>query len=209
MPDPDTQNASEAELLARTCRQDQAAYEELVRRWTGRLYHLAWGMQRDRQRAEEVLQDAFFRIWSKACGYDPSLGRPASWMFSIVHRLGIDRLRRERARGGAVTSPVEDLAALAPAAPSAAEPWQKLRMEKALLRLSAPQRQVIQMAYFQGLERDEMARLLGQPLGTVKTRLRDALIKLRKHFEDPGPGLQSPDPAAPLSPQERGGHGRA
>jgi RNA polymerase sigma-70 factor (ECF subfamily) len=209
MTDPEQQAAHDQELLARTCRQDQAAYEELVRRWTGRLYHLAWGMQRDRQRAEEVLQDAFFRIWSKACAYDPSVGRPASWMFSIVHRLGIDRLRRERVRGSAVTSPVQDLAALAGAAPSAAGPWQKLRMEKALLQLSAPQRQVIQMAYFQGLERDEMARLLGQPVGTVKTRLRDALIKLRRHFDDPGPELQSLGREAPLSPQERGGHGRA
>jgi RNA polymerase sigma-70 factor (ECF subfamily) len=207
MSEPQNPVASEEELLARTCEQDQAAYEELVRRWTGRLYHLAWGMLKDRQRAEEVLQDAFFRIWTKACSYDSSLGRPASWMFSILHRLGIDRLRREKVRGSAVTSPVEDLAALAGAAPAGLGPWQKLRMEKALLALSAPQRQVIHMAYFQGLEREEMARLLGQPVGTVKTRLRDALIKLRRHFDDPGPALQSLRADAPLSPQERDGHG--
>ncbi len=190
---------SEEELLARSCRQDEVAFEELMLAWTGRLYGLALRILRDRQQAEEVVQDAFFRIWNKSCSYDQEQGKASSWMFSILHRLAIDRLRRNRVRGAGLASPSDDVARLAQAKSSAAEPWQKLRMQTALDTLTEAQRRVIALAYYEGLSREEMAERLGEPVGTVKTRLRDALVKLRKNFRDPSTEFQSLERGSSLS----------
>ena len=184
-------SVTDEELLARSCRQDQAAFEALVLAWTKRLYSLAWRIVRDTQQAEEVVQDAFFRIWNKACSYDPEQGRASSWMFAILHRLSLDRLRRNRARGANLASPSDDLAQWAPSVAVPGEPWQKLRMQSALATLSDAQRQVVMLAYYEGLSREQMAQRLGEPVGTVKTRLRDALAKLKKKIKDPAGELQS------------------
>lgn len=190
---------SDEELLARSCQQDQAAFEALVQAWSRRLYSLAWRIVGDTQQAEEVVQDAFFRIWNKACSYDPEQGRASSWMFAILHRLSLDRLRRNRARGAHLASPSADLAPWAPAATTLGDPWQKLRMQSALQTLSEAQRQVVMLAYYEGLSREEMAQRLGEPVGTVKTRLRDALVKLKKNFKDPAGELQSLERGSSLS----------
>lgn len=181
---------TDEELLVLSCGQNQDAFEALMRSWTARLYSLTWRILRDRQQAEEVVQDAFFRIWNKACAYDPGKGRASSWMFSIVHRLALDRLRSNRARGAHLAIPSDELSRLARARDDG-DPWQKLGMEAALAALNEAQRQVVLMAYYEGLSREEMAQRLAEPLGTVKTRLRDALAKLRKNFVVPPESIQS------------------
>lgn len=171
--------------LTRIAEGDQDAFEALAVAWTARLHSLILRILRDRQQAEEATQDAFVKIWRQAGTFDRSRGRASSWIFSIAHHQAIDRLRASRAHGGASTTPHEDLEAFVQAAPSGVGTWQKLRMEKAIATLSRPHREVVYLAYFEGLSREEMAQRLGVPVGTAKTRLRDALIRLRDAFRDP------------------------
>lgn len=179
--------------MARISAGDQEAFELLVRAWTARVHSFVLKILRDRQQAEEVTQDAFLKVWRQAAAYDRSRGRASSWIFSIAHNQAIDRLRSNRVRGAVVTAPHEDMAAFVQAAPSGVGAWERLRMEEALGRLSEAQREVVYLAYFEGLSREEISERLGIPVGTAKTRLRDALIKLRGVYRDPGAELQGLD----------------
>lgn len=189
----------EEEQLAKAALGDQAAFEAIVRAWTSRIHAFVLRIVRDRQQAEELTQDVFLKVWRNAAVFDPSRGRASSWMFSIAHNLSVDRLRSLRARGGSVTAVREDLADLATAAPESVGAWERLRMQQALAQLTGPQRQVVELAYFEGLSREEMSEKLGIPVGTAKTRLRDALIKLRGLYQHPGPDLRGLDQAPPSS----------
>jgi RNA polymerase sigma-70 factor, ECF subfamily len=172
---------------------DEGAFELLVRAWTARVHSFVLKILRDRQQAEEVTQDVFLKVWRQAASFDRSRGRASSWLFSIAHHQAIDRLRANRVRGAVVTAPHEDMAAFVQATPSGVGAWERLRMEQALGRLSAPQREVVYLAYFDGLSREELAQRLGIPVGTAKTRLRDALIKLRGSYQDPSGELKRLD----------------
>jgi RNA polymerase sigma-70 factor, ECF subfamily len=181
--------------LAAIAAQDAAALEALVQAWTPRFYAFAYRLLRDQGRAEEAVQDAFLKVWKHAGRYDPRLGRASSWMFSVLHRTCLDRLRRERARGSQVTTPT---AAPEAASAEALDPLQALRLEKALAALSPDQREAVRLSYFEGYSHSEVAAALGQPLGTVKSRLRDGLLRLKKaYFESP-----SETASAALSPQK-------
>jgi RNA polymerase sigma-70 factor (ECF subfamily) len=110
----------------------------------------------------------------------------------MTHHAAIDQLRRQKARGKDVLQSFSDAMAATIASPShGVSGWQRLRLEKALAQLTEPQRRVVEMAYFEGLTREEMAGHLGVPVGTVKTRLRDTLLKLQKVFSDPEQEMQS------------------
>lgn len=171
----------EAAWLAAMAQGDHAALEALVQAWTPRFFAFSLRLLRDRAWAEEAVQDAFFKAWTKAGRYDPRLGRGSSWLFSVLHRTCLDRLRRERARGSRVTVAAEQ--APEAAAREALDPVLALRLERALLALNPAQREAFELSYFQGCTHEEIAERLGQPLGTVKTRLRDGLLKLQKAFQ--------------------------
>jgi RNA polymerase sigma-70 factor (ECF subfamily) len=181
---------AEAAWLAAMARRDQAALETLVEAWTPRFFAFSLRLLRDRAWAEEAVQDAFLKVWSHAARYDPRLGKASSWMFSVLHRTCLDRLRRERARGSKVT--VASAQAPEAAAAEALDPVLGLRLEQALRALNPDQRRAFELSYFQGYTHEEIARDLGLPLGTVKTRLRDGLLKLKKAFQA-GPSKPGPD----------------
>jgi RNA polymerase sigma-70 factor (ECF subfamily) len=189
---PNKQESGDEALARRMAAGDQKALEEVIHRWHGPVYSLALRILRDQEIAEEVTQDVFLKAWRSAASYESQRGAFSSWLLTLAHHTAVDNLRRQKARGKDVLRPFDDyLAAVVPSPAKGISPWQKLRMEKALGQLNPPQRQVVELAYFEGLTRDEIAARLNEPVGTIKTRLRDSLIKLHKLFSDPEQEMQS------------------
>jgi RNA polymerase sigma-70 factor (ECF subfamily) len=168
--------------LARIAGGDQHALAELYDRHARLVFSLAVRILRERADAEDVVQEVFAQVWSQAGRYDPGRGAVAAWMLTLTRSRAIDRLRARRARPeSAADSGVADSLA-EPAAQDldllAAEQVECLR--RALDRLPEPQRVALDLAYYDGLTHAEIAARLAEPLGTIKTRFRQAVIKLRE-----------------------------
>lgn len=172
------------DLLAAIGRREREALEALYNRYASAVYSLAIHMLRDEGAAEEVTQDVFFNVWRRAGSYRPRRGSVTAWLFSIAHHRTIDELRRRR-REQSQLQPGVDLANRP--SDSSGDPvrhaslsMERSRLEEALATLRPEQREVVELAYFRGMTHSEIARALGQPLGTVKTRMRLAIKRLRE-----------------------------
>jgi RNA polymerase sigma-70 factor (ECF subfamily) len=174
------------DALLQAGRGDRDAFAEVYDLLADVAYGLARSVVRDPHLAEDIVQEAFVDIWRNAPRFERERGSSRSWCLSIVHRRAVDRVRREqsdraRVERDAITAPPErdseDTAdaALARLDRLAAGP----AVAEALTILTPPQREAIELAYFHGRTHREIAEMLETPLGTIKTRLRDALIKLR------------------------------
>jgi RNA polymerase sigma-70 factor, ECF subfamily len=171
-----------AALVERLAAGDQAALAALYDATSAFVYSLSLRIIGDPAVAEEVTLDVYMQAYSHAPGYDPRRGTPSAWLMTLARSRAIDRLRLEAPRARR-QDPLE--AAIPLAAPgdgpeessSAAERGRLTR--KALAALAPEQRQVIEIAYFSGLSHAEIAARLGEPLGTVKTRIRTGLVRLR------------------------------
>jgi RNA polymerase sigma-70 factor (ECF subfamily) len=175
----------DAELIARIAQRDPAAFEQAYDRYAGRALGFALRMIAERAVAEEIVQEAFWRVWKRATSFDAQRGNFPTWLLGIVHHLVIDELRRRRGQtplGG------EDLDAdivgnLASGASETPEQvWdslQRAQIRQALAQLPEAQRSVIELAYFEGYTHLEIAAKLAEPIGTIHTRARLALAKLR------------------------------
>jgi len=175
--------AGDQQTLERMARGDADALADLYDRHAARVYSLAIRIVRDASDAEDVVQEVFAQAWRQASRYTASRGAVAAWLLTVTRSRAIDRLRARRARPeaqGAGTAATE-LADLAPPVD-----WQYLSAEQirlvraALEQLPFLQRVAIELAYFEGLTHVEIAARLEEPLGTVKTRIRSALTKLRE-----------------------------
>ncbi len=185
MDGPDSGSLSDQELLQQVAEGNRPALEELYARYSGPIYSLAVRMLRDQGAAEEVTQDTFFNVWKQAASYKPERGKVTAWLFSICRNRVIDEVRRRRRREK--THVHQDVELADQPADDTNDParFANLRMQRgmlkeALAKLRAEQRAVIEMAYYGGLTHSEIARALDQPLGTVKTRMRLGLRKLRE-----------------------------
>lgn len=162
-------------LLKRLAAGEQAALGEFYDLFAGLVNAVALRILRDVADAEDVVQEVFVQVWRQAARYDPGRGSPEAWVSTLARSRAIDRLRRRIARsrpqGG------EPLPAPVTPPPKAAE---VLAVRAALEGLPAEQRRLLELAYFEGLTQTEIARQLDQPLGTVKTRMRSAMIRLRE-----------------------------
>ncbi len=154
-----------------------------------RLAPLAFGLIRrilvNESEAEEVLQEVFWQVWQDAGAYDERRGSPEAWVLNRARSRAIDRVRSIRRRSETFVAPLDRVAgevAADPAGNPAATAADRVSVRSALALLPDPQRQVIEMAYFGGLTQAEIAQRLGEPLGTVKTRMRMGLERLRSHF---------------------------
>jgi RNA polymerase sigma-70 factor, ECF subfamily len=166
-------------LLARIVARDAGAVSELYDRYAGLLFNLILRVLRERADAEDVLQEVFVAVWTRAESYNVTLGAPVAWLVRIARNRAIDRLRSNAARGRlADASQVET-----PAAPPA-RPEDRHDVARALDVLPQEQRELVEQAYFMGLTHSELAARFGLPLGTVKTRVRSGLLALRAHFQD-------------------------
>ena len=172
------------ELLALIVQQDRGSLEALYDRYSGAVYSLAVQMLRDSGAAEEVTQDTFFNVWRRASSYKSGRGSVTAWLFSIAHHRTIDELRRRRRQDTNVQYGV-DLTNK----PSngrddpldfATAQFERGQVKDALQVLRPEQREIVLLAYYGGLTHSEIATYLEQPLGTVKTRMRLALKKLRE-----------------------------
>ena len=175
---------------------DEAAFGMLYDRYIKAVYSLALRITEDQGLAEEITQEVFVRVWRNAATFTSERGRFASWLLGVTHHLAIDQLRRRRARPQAVAStddlPMQALPDLS--ADVEEEAWIGVRREliqRALTQLPEAQRRVIELAYFGGLTHVEIAALIGDPLGTVKTRMRLGLQKLREALQAQGLGAKA------------------
>lgn len=173
---------SDQDLLRRMQRGDESALEALYARYAGLLYTLALRIVGDPELAREVLQDAFLRSWEGKESFDPGRGRVAWWLMGIARNGAVDLLRSRSHQ--ARLREQDRLVAGMPASPSGDPDTTDTiglhrTIERALLGLSAVQREVIELAYYGGLTQAEIARKLDEPLGTVKSRTREAMERLR------------------------------
>ena len=172
------------QLLARVSDQEPNALDALYSRYASAVYSLAMFMLKDTGLAEEATQDIFLNIWLKSGSFKPDRGQPKTWIMSVAHHRIIDLIRsRRRTTAITVAADSEDLeripAANLPIDEQVERKLERERIQKSLATLPEAQREVIRMAYFDGYSQSEIAALLNQPLGTVKTRVRLAMQKLR------------------------------
>ena len=165
-------------LLDRIVARDEQAVAELYDRHHRLLFGLILRILRDRGEAEEVLQEVFVLVWTRAETYNVALGSPAAWLVRIARNRGIDRLRANNVRVRAVESAPLPVAADSPETRAALSEQQRA-VACALQSLPQDQRVLIEQAYFLGLTQSELAERFNLPLGTVKTRIRNGMMALR------------------------------
>jgi RNA polymerase sigma-70 factor, ECF subfamily len=188
--------ASDEQIMEGVRRGDSQAIGTLYDRYAGVIFSLGLRMLGDRETTEELVQEVFLRAWRQAGTYQPRLGRLSTWLMGIARNLAVDELRRRAARPRRSDGDAdEQLARIA--ASGEGDPVEQLwittrrqEVRGALAALPPPQRQVMELAYYSGLTQSEIAARLGDPLGTVKTRMRLATQKLRDllHEMDQVPG---------------------
>ncbi|MEM9620026.1 MAG: sigma-70 family RNA polymerase sigma factor [Pseudomonadota bacterium] len=161
-------------LLNKVARGDRSAFQQLYYRTSGRLLAIAITMLGSRTLAEDLLQDAFVKIWYSADNFDAARGEPLAWMITITRNLAIDRLRQNR-----LVSNTEDFEASH--LPTLKDENQ--RLADCLQSLESPQRQSIFAAFFQGLTHQEIAARFAEPIGTIKSRVRRGLAALKGCME--------------------------
>jgi RNA polymerase sigma-70 factor (ECF subfamily) len=159
-------------LLRRLAAGETSALGEFYDVFAGLVNGLALRILRDAADAEDVVQEVFLQVWRQASRFDPTRGSVEAWLCTIARTRALDRLRRRTAR----REDPEDEAPPSSATPKSAE---AIAVRKALDGLTSDQRKALELAYFEGLTQSEIAERLGEPLGTVKTRIRTAMIRLR------------------------------
>lgn len=184
-PAPQTELLSDVELVALAARGEHSALEELYDRHSRLLLGLALRLLRNRQDAEEVLQEVFLYLWNKAGDYDPAKASVTSWLVLITRSRSLDRIRHHQRHG----QMQEELQFEETAPRSSAEGFGQVlsrersaRLRRAIERLPTAQRQVLQYSYYRGWTQREVAEEMGVPIGTIKTRTFLAMKKLRREL---------------------------
>ncbi len=169
------------QLIQRAATQDREAFSQLYDHYSSLVFTLAMRMLRVRDDAEDLLQEVFVQVWRQASGYSQERGSPEAWIVNITRSRAIDKLRSIRRREQSFV--LTDNPAAAESADNVesnvAASETKLTMNSALANLPEAQRRVLELAYFDGLSQTEIAERLKEPLGTVKTRMRSGIQRLR------------------------------
>ena len=187
----DYESLDDHQLIQRVSQVDKDALEALYVRYQTPVYSLAMFMLKQPALAEEATQDIFLNIWLKASSFNAERGQPKAWIMSVAHHKIVDVIRSRR-RTIINTDPADyetlDLLPTGGASTEAQveQTLERERIMRALANIPKPQREVIMLAYFEGYSQSEMAEKLNQPLGTVKTRVRLAMQKLRLTLENDG-----------------------
>jgi RNA polymerase sigma-70 factor (ECF subfamily) len=168
-------DATDTALLLRVAERDRAAFELLYHRYVRSVFGLAMGRLRDRQRAEDAVQETFTAVWRSAGSYRPERGRAAPWLYAIARNAIVDRMRARHEPPAEVPDLVSSEPGPSDRAESSFVSW---RVHRALEELPDKEREVVELAYWSGLSQSEVAEFLHIPLGTVKTRTRSALSRL-------------------------------
>lgn len=176
-------------LIERIRARDSTALDELYQRYSAPVFSLVWKILQNAEEAEDVTLDVFWQVWRQADRYDSARGAPPAWIFTLARSRAIDRLRARHRREDRTISFDDPGVHLDPldegAGPDRLASYRQARdaVRKAMESLSPAQREAVELAFFQGLTHVEIAAKLRQPLGTVKTRIRQGLIRLRRHLD--------------------------
>lgn len=181
VPEDGTANDHAAELLVRVAAGDQSAFAQLYDMLSPRVFGLILRVLVNRSQSEEVLQEVFLEVWQSASRFAPNKGQGRSWVFTIAHRRAVDRVRASQASADRdVKAGLRDVGV---AHDSVAEQVELgiagQQVITALGTLPEAQRETIVLSYYGGYSQSEIAALVGSPLGTIKTRMRDGLTRLR------------------------------
>jgi RNA polymerase sigma-70 factor, ECF subfamily len=183
------QQIADREMIERIGRGDQSAFSALYDRLSRPLYSLALRMLGDAGDAQDALQDVFLQIWSRAATYNPEQSTVFSWTVLLTRSRVIDRLRARKRRLRVVDSAtgdedadVVDASTMESAADTADKNDEAARVRSVLNNLPSEQREAIELAFFGHLTHHEIAARLGEPLGTIKARIRRGLLKLRERL---------------------------
>lgn len=172
--------ASDSDLLVRVAARDREAFEVLYRRYIRSVFGLALQRLRDRERAEDAVQEMFAAVWRSASSYKPERGPAAPWLYAIARNAIVDRVR---ARDDLPMEPPDVMSDEPGPADRAESSFVSWRVHRALETLPEREREVVELAYWSGLSQSEVASFLDIPLGTVKTRTRSALAHLADVLE--------------------------
>ena len=177
--------AESAALVAAMARGDRTAFARLYDALARPLYSLAFRVTNDATEAQDVVQDVFLQMWNKASTYEAGRGSVFGWAATLTRNRAIDRIRMRRRRGELLAEAAGELQPAAPAGDtdSAGSLWAREKagvVRSALNQLAPEQQRAIELAFFGGLNQQEIAARLNEPLGTVKARIRRGLLKLRE-----------------------------
>jgi RNA polymerase sigma factor (sigma-70 family) len=170
---------SDEALLALIARADDQALAELYRRFGRIAYGLAFRILRDDALAQDAVQEAFLGVWRAADRFIAERAKPSTWLLTLVHRRAVDLVRREQRRRAEPLLPDTEPGAVA-LADEAEAATRRETIREALRELPSEQREAIELAYYGGYTQSELAERLGQPLGTIKSRMFAGLARLRE-----------------------------
>lgn len=172
------------ELIAGVSRGDETAFAELYQATSSKLYAVALRILRSREAAEDVVQDSYFKVWERAGDFDPRIAAPVTWMAAIVRNRALDEIRRRGVRPQADVSELDNLES------DDEHPVEVIgrredveRLMRCLEGLEPEKRQIVRLAYLDGLSRDALAKQFDRPEGTIKTWLHRSLAQLKGCLE--------------------------
>ncbi len=168
-------------LIQKVANQDRDAFSQLYDRFSNLVFTLAIRMLKVRSDAEDLLQEVFVQVWRQAQSYSVQRGSPEAWIVNIARSRAIDKIRsiRRMEKSFVLTDDPARVESSDNVESSAAESEARMAMNSALANLPETQRKVLELAYFDGLTQTEIANRLAEPLGTVKTRMRSGIQRLR------------------------------
>ena len=179
---------SDEAVVALVARSDQEALGELYDRFGRVAYGLALRVLRDEKLAEDAVQEGFLAAWRNADRFLPERGKASTWLLTLVHRRAVDLVRREDSRRA---EPIDEDAAAGASRSAEEDAWlrfERERVQSALQQLPDQQREALELAYYGGFTQTELAERLGQPVGTIKSRMFTGLARLRELLAEPGHG---------------------
>ena len=175
----DLAQVSDEALVSLVANSDEQALAELYDRFGRVAYGLALRILRDEALAQDAVQEAFLGVWRSADRYLPERAKASTWILTLVHRRAVDLVRREERRRGERLEDAPESVALSTVEGEATLGYQRRVVQEALKGLPADQREALELAYYGGLTQSELAERLGQPLGTIKSRMFMGLARLR------------------------------
>jgi RNA polymerase sigma factor (sigma-70 family) len=183
---PDRRHLSDEALVVLVARGDETALADLYDRVGRVAFGLAFRVLRDERLAEDAVQEGFLAAWRTAAGFSADRAKASTWILTLVHRRAVDLVRREERRRA---EPLEEVTREPGTAMASAEDvawlrFERARVQEALGRLPDAQREAIELAYYGGFSQSELAERLGQPLGTIKSRMFAGLARLRELLDE-------------------------